>query len=108
MGKHFAIYYPLVSEFAHGRNIMSYPIYSELEARDGVVKERAGWERFLYFDPWHNAEDVPAELPPGIFGKPQFLDNIGIIAFKDGVGIIDNTSYSKLISRGIMQWLFRY
>ena len=60
------------------------------------------------FDPWHNTEDVPAELPPGIFGKPQFLNNIGIITCRDGAGIIINTSYSKLISRGIMQWLFRY
>lgn len=102
VGRHFAIYYPLVSEFAHGRKIRSSPIYSELEARGGVFKERVGWERVLYFDPWHHAEDVPAELPLGTFGKPQFLDQIEeeYLACRDGVGIINTTSYSKLIIKG--------
>ena len=34
--------------------------------------------------------------------KPQFLDNIEeeYLACRDGVGIIDNASYSKLIIKG--------
>lgn len=109
-GRHFAIYYPLVSEFTHGRKIRSSPIYSELEARGGVFKERAGWERVLYFDPWHNSEDVPAELPPGTFGKPDFLEQIEeeYLACRDGVGIIDNTSYSKLIIKGDQHVVVEY
>jgi len=102
VGKHYALEYPLVNEFKLGRKIRSSPIYSELEARGAVFGERTGWERALYFDPYHHREDPPAELPEGTFGKPEFFDQIEeeYLVCREGVGLIDMSSFSKFIVRG--------
>merc|ERR1719154_241974 len=101
VGKHYKLEYPLVSEFTHGRNIRSSTIHSELEAHGGVFGQRMGWEVALYFDTYHR-EDARPELPQGSFGKPEFLDNIHdeYDACKNGVGVIDMSSFAKLSIEG--------
>ena len=101
VGKHYKLEYPLVSEFTHGRNIRSSTIHSELEAHGGVFGQRMGWEVPLYFDTYHR-EDARPELPKGSFGKPEFLDNIHdeYDACKNGVGVIDMSSFAKLSIEG--------
>lgn len=79
VGRHYQLQYPLVNEFERGRKIRTSPIFSELEARGAVFGERMGWERPLYFDPYHSREDPPAQLPKGTFGKPSFFDQIEVL-----------------------------
>ena len=102
VGKHYKLQYPLVSEFTLGRKIRSSTIHSELEARGAVFGEKMGWEIALYFDPFHHREDPPAELPDGSFSKPEFFDNIQeeYNACREGVGLIDMSSFAKFIVKG--------
>jgi len=102
VGRHYQLEFPLVSEFKYGRKIRSSPIYSECEARGAVFGERMGFERPLYFDPYHHREDPPAQLPQGTFGKPAFFDHIEneYLACREGVGLIDMSSFNKIILKG--------
>merc|ERR1719147_465707 len=102
VGKHYQLEYPLVSEFKFGRKIRSSSIYSECEARGAVFGEKMGWERALYFNPYHHREDPPAELPEGSFRKPEFFDHIEdeYLVCREGVGLIDMSSFAKFIVRG--------
>ena len=97
-----AFQYPLVDEFSRGRKIRTSPLFSELEARGAVFGERMGWERPLYFDPFHAREDPPAQLPKGTFSKPEFFDNVEeeYLVCREGVGIIDMSSFAKFMIRG--------
>ncbi len=94
--------YPLVDEFTRGRKVRTSPLFSELEARGAVFGERMGWERPLYFDPYHSREDPPAKLPKGTFGKPEFFDQVEeeYLVCREGVGIIDMSSFAKFVIRG--------
>jgi pyruvate dehydrogenase phosphatase regulatory subunit len=78
VGRHYQLQYPLVDEFTRGRKVRTSPLFSELEARGAVFGERMGWERPLYFDPYHAREDAPAQLPKGTFGKPEFFDQVEV------------------------------
>jgi len=102
VGRHYQLEYPLVSEFKYGRKIRSSSIYSECEARGAVFGEKMGWERALYFDPYHHRDDPPAQLPEGTFGKPDFFDHIEdeYLVCREGVGLIDMSSFAKFIVRG--------
>jgi len=110
VGKHYQLEYPLVSEFKYGRKIRSSSIYSECEARGAVFGEKMGWERALYFDPHHHREDPPAELPEGSFGKPEFFDHIEdeYLVCREGVGLIDMSSFAKFIVRGDKNSVLNY
>merc|ERR1719309_1324338 len=110
VGKHYQLEYPLVSEFKFGRKIRSSSIYSECEARGAVFGEKMGWERALYFDPYHHREDPPAELPEGSFGKPEFFDHIEdeYLVCREGVGLIDMSSFAKFIVRGVQDSVVNY
>ena len=103
VGRHYKLDYPLISEFKFGRNIRSSSIHSECEARGAVFGEIMGWERPLYFDPHHHREDPPAQLPEtGTFRKPEFFDHIEdeYLVCREGVGLIDMSSFAKFIVRG--------
>jgi pyruvate dehydrogenase phosphatase regulatory subunit len=103
VGRHYKLDYPLVSEFKFGRNIRCSSVHSECEARGAVFGELMGWERPLYFDPLHHREDPPAQLPEkGTFGKPDFFDHIEdeYLVCREGVGLIDMSSFAKFIVRG--------
>merc|ERR1719427_146203 len=110
VGKHYQLEYPLVSEFKYGRKIRSSSIYSECEARGAVFGEKMGWERALYFDPYHHREDPPAELPEGSFGKPEFFDHIEdeYLVCREGVGVIDMSSFAKFIVKGEEESVVNY
>jgi len=102
VGRHYQLHYPLISEFKYGRKIRTSPIFSELEARGAVFGELMGWERALYFNPIHHREDPPLELPAGTFRKPEYFDNIEdeYLVCREGVGLIDMSSFAKFIVRG--------
>lgn len=111
VGRHYKLDYPLVSEFKFGRNIRSSSIHSECEARGAVFGEIMGWERPLYFDPLHHREDPPAQLPEqGTFHKPEFFDHIEdeYLVCREGVGLIDMSSFAKFIVRGDEESVVRY
>merc|ERR1719167_877157 len=111
VGRHYKLDYPLVSEFKFGRNIRSSSIHSECEARGAVFGEIMGWERPLYFDPLHHREDPPAQLPEqGTFHKPDFFDHIEdeYLVCREGVGLIDMSSFAKFIVRGDEESVVRY
>lgn len=61
-----------------------------------------GWERPLYFDPYHSREEPPLQLPGGTFGKPDFFDFIEeeYLACRDAVGVIDMSSFAKFLISG--------
>ena len=69
-----------------------------------------GWERPLYFDPFHSREDPPAQLPKGTFGKPDFFDNVEeeYLVCREGVGIIDMSSFAKFVVAGDKYQLVKY
>jgi len=106
--------YPWTDEWSTGRGIRTSPIYSELRARGAVFGERMGWERPLYFEQYHERADPPAALPPGTFGKPAFYENIEeeYLACREGVGIIDMSSFSKFQIKGgkksVVDYLQKY
>lgn len=72
------------------RKIRTSPIFSELEARGAVFGEKMGWERPLYFKPYHDREDPPAQLPKGTFGKPEFFDVVDVRRFFTFIDRIQN------------------
>ena len=102
VGKHYKLEYPLQTEFKFGRKIRSSTIHSELEARGGVFGEKMGWEIPLYFDPYHHREDDPAELLDFTFKKPEFFDHVEdeYHVCREGVGLIDMSSFAKFIVKG--------
>lgn len=103
VGKHYQLQYPIINEFKRGRKIRTSPIFSELEARGAVFGERMGWERPLYFNPFHSRDDPPAQLPHlGTFGKPECFDQIEeeYHVCRESVGIIDMSSFSKFVING--------
>lgn len=61
-----------------------------------------GWERPLYFNPHHNRDDPPEELPPLSFGKPEFFEHIEdeYLVCREGVGLIDMSSFAKFLIKG--------
>ncbi|KAB7503657.1 Pyruvate dehydrogenase phosphatase regulatory subunit, mitochondrial [Armadillidium nasatum] len=98
VGRHYAIEYPYQSEYSYARRLRCSPIYVELEAQGAVFGSRMGFERPLYFDLSHKRGDPPAQMPPGTFGKPAFMDCIReeYHACREGVGIMDLSSFTKI------------
>ncbi|KAG8225026.1 hypothetical protein J437_LFUL000003 [Ladona fulva] len=97
VGRHYSVLYPLQTEFKYARNLRCSPLYSDLETRGAVFGVRMGFERALYFDPTYTRGDPLPKLPPGTFGKPKFFDYMReeYIACREGVGIIDMSSFTK-------------
>lgn len=97
VGRHYSVLYPLQSEFKYARNLRCSPLYSVLETRGAVFGVRMGFERALYFDPSYTRGDPLPVMPHGTFGKPKFFDFMReeYIACREGVGIIDMSSFTK-------------
>ncbi|PSN46364.1 hypothetical protein C0J52_12919 [Blattella germanica] len=78
VGRHYAILYPHQCEYKYARKLRCSPLYSVLEKRDG---------------------DPPPQMPTGSFYKPKFFDFMReeYLACREGVGIIDMSSFSKII-----------
>lgn len=99
VGRHYAIVFPYgQSEFRLARRLRCSPIYSEQQAYGAVFGARMGFERPLYFDNTHRRGDPPAQMPPGTFRKPTFLDMIReeYQACRECVGLIDLSSFTKI------------
>lgn len=110
VARHYEIRYPFMNEFKYGRKIRTSPIHRELESRGAVFGERMGWERPLYFDPYHKRDDPPSEAPRGTFGKPEYFDYIEeeYNACREGVGVIDMSSFAKFIIAGDKKSVVEY
>lgn len=49
-GRHYALIYPLQTEFESARQLCCSPLYTEQEADGAVFGEIMGFERALYFN----------------------------------------------------------
>lgn len=105
-GKHYTIAWP--HEESHsGRGLRRSPLYDTLKAKGAVFGAKFGWERPNWFAPKGvRAEDLYT------FGRPNWFEHVGAEhrAIREGVGIIDQTSFSKFEVRGpgafrFLQWL---
>ncbi|XP_049762224.1 pyruvate dehydrogenase phosphatase regulatory subunit, mitochondrial-like [Schistocerca cancellata] len=98
VGRHYSILYPHQSEYKYARKLRCSPLYSELESRGAVFGTRMGYERPLYFDSTYKRGDPLPEMPRGSFYKPKFFDFMReeYLACREGVGIIDMSSFSKI------------
>ncbi|KAK7864281.1 hypothetical protein R5R35_009540 [Gryllus longicercus] len=98
VGRHYCVLYPMQAEYKHARGLRCSPLYSLLQQRGAVFGTRMGYERPLYFDSTYSSEGPPPEMPPGSFYKPKFFDFMKeeYIACREGVGIIDMSSFSKI------------
>ncbi|XP_043508700.1 pyruvate dehydrogenase phosphatase regulatory subunit, mitochondrial-like isoform X2 [Frieseomelitta varia] len=97
VGRNYAILYPHQCEYKYARKLRCSPLYSVLEERGAIFGVKMAYERPLYFDSNYKREKKPI-MPPGSFYKPKFFDYMKeeFIACKEGVGIIDMSSFSKI------------
>jgi len=98
VGRHYSILYPHQCEYKYGRKLRCSPLYSVLEKRGAVFGTRMAYERPLYFDSTYKGGDPLPQMPPGSFYKPKFFDFMReeYLACREGVGIIDMSSFSKI------------
>ncbi len=95
-GKHYGIAWPN-EEHASGRELRTSPLYATLKSRGGVFGQKFGWERPNWFA---TAGQEPRDVES--FGKPNWFDAVGAEhrAIREGVALIDMTSFSKFEVRG--------
>jgi dimethylglycine dehydrogenase len=91
----YKIHYP-EEERPAGRPLHTDPIHDRLLARGAVMGVRAGWERPLWF-----ARSDPARDEYG-FGRGNWFDAVAeeCRAVRAGVGVLDQTSFAKLVVSG--------
>lgn len=102
VGRHYAVLYPHQCEYKYGRNLRCSPLYSVLEDRGAVFGIKMAYERALYFDTTYEKSQPKPSMPPGTFYKPKFFDFMKdeYNACREGVGIIDMSSFSKIEIKG--------
>ncbi|XP_015510109.2 pyruvate dehydrogenase phosphatase regulatory subunit, mitochondrial-like isoform X1 [Neodiprion pinetum] len=98
VGRHYAILYPHQCEYKYARKLRCSPLYSVLEEQGAVFGIKMAYERPLYFDSTYRRGNKKPEMPPGSFYKPKFFDFMKeeFHACREGVGIIDMSSFSKI------------
>ncbi|XP_053988034.1 pyruvate dehydrogenase phosphatase regulatory subunit, mitochondrial-like isoform X1 [Hylaeus volcanicus] len=98
VGRNYAILYPHQCEYKYARKLRCSPLYSVLEDRGAIFGVKMAYERPLYFDSTYRRGQKKPVMPPGSFYKPKFFDFIKeeFLACKEGVGIIDMSSFSKI------------
>ncbi|RZC36002.1 pyruvate dehydrogenase phosphatase regulatory subunit, mitochondrial-like [Asbolus verrucosus] len=98
VGRHYAILYPFQCEYKYARKLRCSPLYSVLETKGAVFGIKMAYERALYFDSTYKRGDLKPLMPPGSFFKPKFFDFMReeFLACREGVGIIDMSSFSKI------------
>ncbi|XP_033366458.1 pyruvate dehydrogenase phosphatase regulatory subunit, mitochondrial-like isoform X1 [Bombus vosnesenskii] len=98
VGRNYAILYPHQCEYKYARNLRCSPLYSVLEERGAIFGVKMAYERPLYFDSTYKKGQKKPVMPPGSFYKPKFFDFMTeeFLACKEGVGIIDMSSFSKI------------
>ncbi|KAK2577534.1 hypothetical protein KPH14_003619 [Odynerus spinipes] len=98
VGRNYAILYPHQCEYKYARKLRCSPLYSVLEERGAIFGVKMAYERPLYFDSnYHRGQKKPV-MPLGSFYKPKFFDYMKeeFQACREGVGIIDMSSFSKI------------
>ena len=94
--KHYTISWPnYVTKTERG--LRKSPLYDKLKAAGAVLVEKSGWERAQWFAP----EGVePVEEPT--FGTGHWEEHVGreVKALREGVVILDQTSFGKIEVRG--------
>ncbi|XP_017884965.1 pyruvate dehydrogenase phosphatase regulatory subunit, mitochondrial-like [Ceratina calcarata] len=98
VGRNYAILYPHQCEYKYARKLRCSPLYSVLEERGAIFGVKMAYERPLYFDSTYIRGQRKPVMPPGSFYKPKFFDFMKeeFLACKEGVGIIDMSSFSKI------------
>ncbi|CAK9801517.1 Pyruvate dehydrogenase phosphatase regulatory subunit, mitochondrial [Anthophora plagiata] len=98
VGRNYAILYPHQCEYKYARKLRCSPLYSVLEERGAIFGVKMAYERPLYFDSTYTRGQKEPVMPPGSFYKPKFFDFMKeeFLACKEGVGIIDMSSFSKI------------
>ncbi|CAL4112981.1 unnamed protein product, partial [Meganyctiphanes norvegica] len=98
VGRHYQILYPEQCEYRTARRLRCSPIYSELEAAGALFGTRMGFERALYFDKQRRKSQANDFMAENTFGKPHFHDLVHeeYNACREGVGIIDLSSFTKM------------
>ncbi|CAG9855350.1 unnamed protein product [Phyllotreta striolata] len=98
VGRHYSILYPNQCEYKYARKLRCSPLYSVLETKGAVFGIKMAYERALYFDTTYKKGGVKPQMPPGTFFKPKFFDFMKeeYYACKEGVGVIDMSSFSKI------------
>ncbi len=88
--REYAIHYPEEERDA-GRPIRTGPLYDRLRGRGAVYGMRFGWERPLWFALSSDARDIYS------FRRGNWFDAVGAEcrAVRDGVGVLDQTSFAK-------------
>lgn len=96
--RHYQILYPNQCEYKFARKLRCSPLYSVLESRGAVFGTKMAYERALYFDTTYKWGNKLPQMPPGSFYKPKFLDFMHeeYTACREGVGLIDMSSFSKI------------
>ncbi|HYG54993.1 MAG TPA: FAD-dependent oxidoreductase [Burkholderiales bacterium] len=95
LGLHYAMRWPR-HELESGRPLKTSPLYGRLKANGAQFGSKFGWERANYFGP-------PMEYT---LGRPNWLAAMcdEQRAIRDGVGVLDQTSFGKLRVHGRDAW----
>ncbi|KOC68604.1 Pyruvate dehydrogenase phosphatase regulatory subunit, mitochondrial [Habropoda laboriosa] len=98
VSRNYAILYPHQCEYKYARKLRCSPLYSVLEERGAIFGVKMAYERPLYFNSTYTRGQKKPVMPPGSFYKPKFFDFMKeeFVACKEGVGIIDMSSFSKI------------
>jgi glycine/D-amino acid oxidase-like deaminating enzyme/glycine cleavage system aminomethyltransferase T len=91
LGLHYAMRWPR-HELESGRPLRTSPLYSRLKAKGAQFGSKFGWERANFF----------GEKTQYTLGRPGWLAAVieEQLAIRNAVGIIDQTSFGKLLVRG--------
>jgi 4-methylaminobutanoate oxidase (formaldehyde-forming) len=91
LGLHYAMRWPR-QELESGRPLRVSPLYARLKAKGAVFGSKFGWERANYLGP-------PMQYT---LGRPNWLSAVveEQFAIRKTVGILDQTSFGKLLVRG--------
>jgi 4-methylaminobutanoate oxidase (formaldehyde-forming) len=94
--KHYGIAWPM---YAHrsARGLRRSPLYDCLAAKRAVFGEKNGWERVQWLAP--EGTEPREEMT---FERPNWHDAVGeeVRAIRDGVALLDQSSFSKIEVRG--------
>ena len=94
--KHYSIAWPNYQTKTE-RGLRKSPLYERLKAKGAVFGEKSGWERAQWFAP----EGVePVERPS--FGPGHWEEHVAreVKALREGVVLLDQTSFGKIEVRG--------
>ncbi|HET9351319.1 MAG TPA: FAD-dependent oxidoreductase, partial [Burkholderiales bacterium] len=91
LGLHYAMRWPR-HELESGRPLRVSPLYGILTKKSARFGSKFGWERANYFGP-------PMQYA---LGRPNWLDAVidEQLAIRNAVGILDQSSFGKLLVRG--------